>query len=128
METIQSQDYGRHTDKHVSFRGEPIPQIKKSTNFQVADSKSVIDKISKMNAPQASNVTIDSVHFGKYNLEHVKLSTGDIVPVETAIALAENDMLKGYSTGATPRGGRTLRSKPDPRNSEVKGIYQLPRF
>lgn len=128
MEIKQAEDYGRHTDDKVSFRGEPIPDVLPKVQFKVSDSKEVISKISEMNDEQRSKVTIESAHFDKYRLTNVKLTTGDIVPVETAIALAENNMLKGYSTGATMRGGRTLRSKPDPKNNDTKGIYQLPRF
>lgn len=127
MEFNQSENYGRHTDEHVSFRGNPIPEVSPKNNFQVADSSQVIQKIKNMSDSDRRSVTIDSVHFDR-GLSDVKLSTGDIVPVETAIALAENNMLNGYSTGATMRGGRILRSKPDPKNNNVKGIYQLPRF
>lgn len=112
----------------VSFRGQPIPEVVPKTNFQESDSKMVIDKITNMDPDQRKTVTIESAHFDKYRLADVKLTTGDIIPVETAIALAQNNMLSGYSTGATTHGGRTLRSKPDPKNNEVQGIYQLPRF
>lgn len=112
----------------VSFRGQPIPEVIPKSNFEEADSRVVIDKIISMSPDQRKSVTIESAHFDNYRLADVKLTTGDIVPVETAIALAESNMLNGYSTGATMRGGKTLRSKPDPNNSDVQGIYQLPRF
>lgn len=113
----------------VSFRGEPIPEVIKKESFRVADSKSVIDKIVSAND---RNVTIEAVNFSdnSYRLANVKLSTGDIVPIETAIALAENSFLKGYTTGSTMRGGKTLRSVPstDENNTEATGLYDLPRF
>ena len=112
----------------ISFRGQPIPEVFPKSNFKESDSKMVIDKISNMDPEQRKTVTIESAHFDRYRLTDVKLTTGDIIPVETAIALAQNNMLSGYSTGVTVRGGRTLRSKPDPKNNNVQGIYQLPRF
>ena len=117
------------SNEHISFRGNPIPEIFPKDNFQVADSSQVIQKINNMSDSERKSVTIDSVHFDR-GLSDVKLSTGDIVPVETAIALAENNMLAGYSTGSTMRGGRILRSKPSTNraNQEAKGIYDLPRF
>lgn len=124
----QSEDYGRHTDEHVSFRGQPIPEVFPKANFKEADSKQVIDKIVSMSDQERKSVTIESTHFENNRLANVKLSTGDIIPVETAIGLAESHMLNGYTTGATMRGGRTLRSVPDPKNKGVQGIYELPRF
>lgn len=127
MEINQTENYGRHTDDHVSFRGNPIPEVIPKSNFQVVDSSQIMNKINDMSDSDRRSLTIDSVHFDR-GLSDIKLSTGDIVSVETAIALAENNMLVGYSTGATVRGGRVLRSKPDPKNNNVKGIYSLPRF
>lgn len=113
----------------VSFRGEPIPEVIKREDFKVADSQSVIDKIVSSNN---RDVTIEAVNFsgGSYRLANVKLTTGDIVPIETAIALAQNNFLKGYTTGSTMRGGKTLRSVPstDKKNTEATGLYDLPRF
>lgn len=111
-----------------SFRGQEIPEIVKKTKFEVADSNEVIRKVMDLRSNNQS-VTIEAANFdGK--LANVKLSTGDIIPVETAIALAENHMLKGYTTGATMRGGKTLRSVPstDENNTESASIYDLPRF
>lgn len=114
---------------NVSFRGEPIPDIVRKENFKVADSQSVINKIVSSND---RNVSIEAVNFsdGVFKIANVKLTTGDIVPIETAIALAQNKFLKGYTTGKTMRGGRTLRSKPstDENNVDAKGLYDLPRF
>lgn len=129
-----SDNYGRRIDNGVndceySFRGNPIPKVVDKKHFEVSDSQEVIDKVVSMSQNERSGLTIDSVHFGNYGgIEDVKLTTGDIVPVETAIALAENHMLSGYTTGKTVRGERVLRSKPDPKNSEYKGLYSLPSF
>lgn len=126
----QSDDYGRKVDTNteVSFRGRPIPEVKPKSNFKVSDSNEVISKINSMDANQKSEVSIEAVHYGDKGISDVKLTTGDIVPIETAIALAGNHMLAGYSTGKTVRGGRVLRSKPDPKNVEYHGIHSLPEF
>lgn len=113
-------------NQEVSFRGNPIPEVQATPGFTVSDSKEVINKVTSM---KSRDVTIEAIHYSNdLGISDVKLSTGDIVPIETAIALAGNNYLKGYSTGKTVRGGRTLRSKPDPKNSNVKGIHQLPKF
>jgi|GEM_PF-5530923 len=126
----QSNDYGRkvETNTEVSFRGKPIPEVRPKSNFKVSDSNEVINKITSMNDNQRKDVSIEAVHYGDRGISDVKLTTGDIVPIETAIALAQNYMLAGYSTGKTVRGGRVLRSKPDPKNVEYSGIHSLPRF
>ena len=113
------------SEQEVSFRGNPIPEVHPRQSFNVANSRDVINKVSSM---KAGDVTIEAIHYGTFGISEVKLTTGDIVPIETAIALAENKMLKGYSTGKTTRGGRTLRSLPDPKNKDVKGLHQLPKF
>ena len=112
-----------------SFRGEEIPEVIKKHNFQVADSNEVINKVMNMASNGRNDTTIEAVNFDG-QLANVKLSTGDVVPVETAIALADNHLLKGYTTGRTMRGGKTLRSVPstDENNTEYAGIYSLPRF
>lgn len=113
----------------VSFRGEPIPEIVKRENFEIANSEAVINKIVSNND---RDVTIEAVNFtdDAYRLANVKLTTGDIVPIETAIALAQHNYLKGYTTGSTMRGGKTLRSVPstDDNNPDAKRLYALPRF
>lgn len=113
------------SQQEQSFRGYQIPQITDQTGFQVSDSRQVIEKIKNMPPEEQQEVTIEAVHFEGWRVSHVKLTTGDIVPVETAIALAKNNMLNGYTTGATMHGKRTLRSKP---STDGKGIYELPRF
>lgn len=126
----QSDDYGRvvNSDQEVSFRGKPIPEVRQKINFEISDSREVIDRISSMTDKERQSVSIDSVHYDGGSISDVKLTTGDIVPIETAIALASNNMLAGYSTGKTVRGGRVLRSKPDPKNVNYRGIHSLPWF
>lgn len=115
-------------DQEVSFRGNPIPEIIAKSNYQVADSRQVIDKIKGMPGDQQKSVTLEGIHYGDHGISDVKLSTGDIVTIETAIALAENHMLRGYTTGATFKGGKVLRSLPDQSNSHVSRIHDLPQF
>ena len=112
-----------------SFRGQDIPEITKRMSFEIADSNEVIRKVEDLRS-RNQDVTINAANFEQGRLANVKLSTNDIVPVETAIALAQNNMLKGYTTGKTMRGGRVLRSVPstDENNTESTGIYNLPRF
>ena len=130
MNPVVMDGYGRRTEEHVSFRGEPIPDVIPKMTIHPTNSKIIIDKILAMGMDDRQKVTIEAAHFERSRLAYVKLSTGDIISLETAIALAENRLLHGYSTGATMRGGRTLRSKPstDRVNQEARGIYQLPRF
>ncbi len=109
--------------QNMSFRGNPIPEVFPKSEYTVADSQTIVDKINSMTEDQRQEVTIDAAYFEKYKITDVRLTTGDIISVETAIALASNNMLSGYSTGATMNGGRTLRSKPS-----YEGIYNLPRF
>jgi hypothetical protein len=113
------------SQQEQSFRGYQIPQITDQTGFQVSDNRQVIEKIKNMPPEERQKVTIEAVHFEGWRVSHVKLTTGDIVSVETAIALAKNNMLNDYTTGATMHGKRTLRSKP---SADGKGIYELPRF
>lgn len=114
--------------EEISFRGKPIPEVIPKNNYQVSDSKQVIEKIKNMSREEQKNVTLEGIHYGDWGISDVKLSTGDIVPIETAIALAENHMLSGYTTGATFKGGRTLRSLPDQSNSHVLRIHDLKQF
>lgn len=111
--------------QEISFRGNPIPEVYPKQTFQVADSKEVINKVSSMG--RTNPVSIEAIHYGDWGISDVKLTTGDIVPIETAIALAENKLLKGYSTGRTMKGGRTLRSKPSTEDDHL-GIHELPQF
>ena len=113
-------------EQTVSFRGINIPEINFKPNYQVADSKQVLDKISKMDASQQKSITLSAVHYSDRDISDVKLSTGDIVPVETAIALADNSMLAGYVTGTTRYGAKTLKASPG-KNSGTR-IRELPKF
>ena len=112
----------------MSFRGIPIPEVNVKPTYQLADSRQVLDKISNMTNEQRKDITISGIHYENKNIADVKLSTGDIIPVETAIALAENKMLTGYSSGSTMHGGRILRTKPSPDADKGKSIHDLPQF
>lgn len=114
--------------KETSFRGKEIPEVNVKQDYQIADSKQVIDKIAKMTKEQRNDLKIDSVHYADHRLSEVKLSTGDIIPVEIAIALTENSLLKGYTTGNTFYGGKTLRAKPSTSSEAKTRIRDLPQF
>ena len=81
-----------------------------------------------MTQEQRAQLKIDAVHYDDYRLSEVKLSTGDIIPVETAIALVDNSLINGYSTGTTAYGGKTLRSKPATSKEAKTRMRDLPRF
>lgn len=112
----------------LSFRGIAIPEIASKPSYQLADSKQVIDKVSKMTKEQKAELKIDAVHYDSHKLAEVRLSTGDVIPVETAIALVENNLIDGYSTGATFYGGKTLRSKPSTSSEAKTRMRDLPKF
>lgn len=115
-------------NQDTSFRGMPIPEVQPENNYQVADSKKVIDKIMSMSPEERKNVTLDSIHYQDKEISIVKLSTGDVVPVEAAIALAENKMLNGFRAGRNAKGDRTLRATPNFRSNEKNSIHKLPVF
>lgn len=116
------------SDLKVSFRGNPIPEVIPKAKYELSNSRSVIDSIINMTPEERRSVTLLGIHYGDYGIQDVKLSTGDIVPIETAIALAENHMLSGYTTGATFKGGKVLRSVPDQKNNTIKRLHDLPQF
>ena len=113
----------------TSFRGIPIPELVKKQSYQLSDTRQVFDKILAMDTTKQKEVTIDSVHYDGNELCDVKLSTGDIVPVEAAIALADNAMLYGYRAGRNAKGDKTLKSIPS-YGSKMghHSIHQLPQF
>lgn len=119
---------GKVENQEVSFRGNPIPEIIPKSSYEISDSKQVIEKIRNMTREEQKSVTLEGIHYGNWGISEVKLSTGDIVPIETAIALAENHMLNGYTTGATFKGGKTLRSLPDQSNNHISRIHDLKQF
>ena len=114
--------------QELSFRGIPIPEVEKKQDYTVADPKKVIDKIMAMSPEDQKNVTLESIHYQDKEISEVKLSTGDIVPVEAAIALAEKAMLKGFRAGRNAKGDRTLRAAPNFASSEKNSIHKLPVF
>lgn len=114
--------------KETSFRGMPIPEIAKKEDFKLADSQQVIDKILSLKPEDQKNVTINAIHYDDKGITAVKLSTGDVVAIETAIALAENALLYGYRAGRNAKGDRTLRSMPNYDGEGKNSIHDLPQF
>ena len=105
----------------ISFRGKPIPIVMIKHDVTVKDSDEIVSKLMSMSEIERQNFTIDSVRFDDTNqLDLVMYNNGDVSTVETAIALAENEMINGYTTGMTRNGGRTLRSKPN--NTSLKTL------
>ena len=115
-------------NQEVSFRGEPIPQVIKKQDYQLANSQQVIDKIVAMSPNEQKTVTIQSIHYQDKDITAVKLSTGDIISVEAAIALADNALLSGFRAGRNARGDRTLRCLPNYNGEGKNSIHYLPRF
>ena len=117
-----------NSTNEVSFRGMPIPQVNKKQDYQVANSQQVIDKIVAMNPAEQKNVTIQGIHYQDKDITAVKLSTGDIISVEAAIALADNALLAGFRAGRNARGDRTLRCLPNYGGEGKNSIHNLPKF
>lgn len=114
--------------QETSFRGMPIPEITKKESYQIADSKKVIDKIVAMPPEEQKNVTLSGIHYQDKEISAVKLSTGDIISIEAAIALAENALLNGFRAGRNARGDKTLRATPNYDGKEKNSIHKLPQF
>ena len=114
--------------QETSFRGIPIPEIEKKHDYKVADSQKVIDKIMAMSPEEQKTVTLESLHYEDKEITEVKLSTGDIIPVEAAIALAESKLLNGFRAGRNASGDRTLRATPNYAGKEKNSIHKLPVF
>lgn len=114
--------------QETSFRGKPIPEIAKKEDYVLANSQQVIDKILAMSPGDQKTVTIDAIHYQDKAITAVKLSTGDVVAVETAIALAENALLYGFRAGRNAKGDRTLRSMPNYGGEGKNSIHDLPQF
>ena len=121
-------DNNQNQMQETSFRGMPIPEVVKKQDYQVADSNVVINKIVNMSPEQQQGVTIAGIHYEGRGITDVKLSTGDIVPVEAAIALADNALLSGFRAGRNAKGDRTLRSMPKYRGQGKNSIHNLPKF
>lgn len=78
------------------------------------------------NNPEQKRIV--GVHKLHGNIQQVKLNTGEVIDVEQAIQMAEQNLIGGVNTGAT-RGDhphKTLRSNPDgdPNNN----LDNLPEF
>jgi hypothetical protein len=114
--------------QETSFRGMPIPEVLKKQNYQVMDSQKVIDKIVAMPPEEQKKVTLESIHYQDKDITAVKLSTGDIISIEAAIALAENALLSGFRAGRNARGDMTLRAMPNYDGKGKNSIHNLPQF
>ena len=114
--------------QETSFRGMPIPEVMKKQNYQVADSQKVIDKIVAMPPEEQKKVTLESIHYQDKDITAVKLSTGDVISIEAAIALAENALLSGFRAGRNARGDKTLRAMPNYGGTGKNSIHNLPQF
>ena len=114
--------------KETSFRGMPIPEVTKKEGYKVANSQQVIDKVVAMTPDDQKKVTIEGIHYEDKAITAVKLSTGDVVAVEAAIALAENGLLYGYRAGRNAKGDRTLRAMPNYGGEGKNSIHDLPQF
>ena len=114
--------------QETSFRGMPIPEVMKKQDYQVADSQKVIDKIVAMSPEEQKKVTLSGIHYQDKDITAVKLSTGDIISIEAAIALAENALLFGFRAGRNARGDKTLRAMPNYDGKGKNSIHNLPQF
>lgn len=114
--------------QETSFRGMPIPEVMKKKDYQVADSQKVIDKIVAMSPEEQKKVTLASIHYQDKDISAVKLSTGDVISIEAAIALAENALLSGFRAGRNARGDKTLRAMPNYDGKGKNSIHNLPQF
>ena len=108
---------------NLSFRGQPIPTISIRKNVDIKEPEEIVEMYYNLSSDEQKGFTINAVHLDEHNqLDTVMYSNGAISTVETAIALAENDMLDGFTTGTTRKGGRTLRSKPNSKGISLKTI------
>lgn len=107
-----------------SFRGQPIPQLIKRQTFEITEGESIMEIYSYMTDVEKKDLTIDAIRFEDNLPAYCKLSTGEVVTIETAIALAEAGVFTGYTVGTTMNKGRTLKCRPNKATS----VYKLPRF
>lgn len=114
-----------NNNKRVSFRGDEIPVIRTDPPVDIVDAQLITSKLNSMDVDERNHLRVEAVRYDGEGVDLFKLNTGDVITVETAIALAEEDMLPGYTTGATVNRGRTLRSIP---SNEHGGIHDLPLF
>lgn len=102
------------TNVSYSFRGQEIPALPDiifRKHSKVLDTDEAIQMFVDMSNEELDTITIEAVHYDdSKQLDTVMLSNGSVITVETAIAFAENDMINGYTTGATRHGGKTLRT------------------
>ena len=114
--------------QETSFRGQPIPEVYKKQPYVVADSQMIINKVISMKPEDQKMLTLSGVHYEGKDITEVKLSTGDVISVEAAIALASEDLLTGFRAGRNARGDRTLRATPNYYGTGKNSIHNLPEF
>ena len=103
-------------------------QVQKKQPYQVVDSQTAINKVLAMSPDEQKMLTLSGVHYEDKDITEVKLSTGDIISVEAAIALAGEDLLTGFRAGRNARGDRTLRASPNYYGTGKNSIHNLPEF
>ena len=100
-----------------SFMGREIPNIDLNgmmeESIKCTEPQAMADKIKSMSAEDRGQLTIDKIHYNTWgNISAVMLTSGDIISTETAIALADQNAIKGYCAGSNREHQRTLRSNP----------------
>lgn len=111
---IENEFTSKH-DSEVSFTGKVIPDIDlgrtEETSMSMTSPEDMTNKILGMSHEEKSDLTVDKVHYDRQGrLSAVMLNSGDVISTETAIALAEQNALKGWSTGTNRYHQRTLRT------------------
>lgn len=100
-----------------SFMGRAIPDIDLNgmmeESIKCVEPQAIAEKIRNMPAEERGNLTIDKIHYNTWgNISAVMLTSGDVISMETAIALADQNAIKGYCAGSNREHQRTLRSNP----------------
>lgn len=103
--------------KFESFMGKTIPDIDLNgmmeESIKCVEPQEMADKIRNMSAEERGNLTIDKIHYNNWgNISAVMLTSGDVISTETAIALADQNAIRGYCAGSNREHQRTLRSNP----------------
>ena len=100
-----------------SFMGKAIPDIDLNgmmeESIKCVEPQAIADKIRNMPADERDRLTIDKIHYNTWgNISAVMLTSGDVISTETAIALADQNAIKGYCAGSNREHQRTLISNP----------------
>lgn len=100
-----------------SFMGREIPSIDLNGmmegSIKCTEPQAMADKIKNMAPEERNHLTIDKIHYNNWGrISAVMLTSGDVISTETAIALADQNAIKGYCAGSNRQHQRTLRSNP----------------